>query len=361
MDAAARIKHLAHEHGFGSCGLATVPEDGHAPRALALQEWLSAGRDGPIDYVAKSAATRMNLRARFPWVKSILCAAVYYDAQERGERGRDLSAHVARYARGRDYHLVLTKRLKALGQALEAAQLCGRAHYYVDTGPVLERAWAELAGVGWIGKNTCLIHPRHGSFMVLGELLLDVAVVPDASATDHCGSCRRCLDACPTGALPQPGVLDANRCIVTWNLEQKGLVPEAQWAEQHGWAAGCDICQTVCPFNARTHAADVELLQPLPWQSMTLAEAIEMDEATFDRAFAASALRRTGWKGLRLGAITAAGNVGTKACRASLEKCLQDQDADIRERAAWALCFIACPGGKEETEDLVHRESHADA
>jgi epoxyqueuosine reductase len=340
MTASAHIKSLAREHGFALSGIAAVPEDGTAPRALALEAWLQSGRHGPLEYVKENAATRMNLRERYPWARSLLCVAAFYDAEEKGERGRDLIAHVARYARGRDYHLIFTKRLKALGKALEAAGLCGRAHYYVDTGPVLERAWSERAGVGWIGKNTCLIHPQLGSFMLLGELVLDAAVEPDPPQTDHCGTCTRCLDACPTGALPAPGVLDANRCIVTWNLELKGAVPEAQWAEHHGWAAGCDICQTACPFNAPERSAagpDEELARPAPWQALTLADAISMDEAAFDQAFQASALRRTGWKGIRLGAITAAGNTRAASCRKVLADCVNDSDVDIRARAAWAL------------------------
>lgn len=339
MNSSAAIKSLAQAHGFALCGIAAVPEDGAAPRALALESWLRNGHAGPLEYVRENAAERMNVRARFPWARSVLSVACFYAHDERGARGRDLIAHVARYARGRDYHLIFTRRLKALGKALEAAGLSRRAHYYVDTGPVLERAWAERAGLGWIGKNTCLIHPRLGSFMLLGELILDTAIASDPPETDHCGSCTRCLDVCPTGALPAPGVLDANRCIVTWNLEQKGAVPESQWAEHHGWAAGCDICQAVCPYNAPARAteADEELNRPLPWQTLTLAEAIGMDAAEFDRAFQASALRRTGWKGIRLGAITAAGNVKAENCRAALEKCLADADADIAARARWAL------------------------
>ncbi|MCW8133820.1 MAG: tRNA epoxyqueuosine(34) reductase QueG, partial [Planctomycetota bacterium] len=325
---AEAVKNLARAHGFALAGLAAVPADGAAPRALALDAWLKNGHAGPLDYVKENAATRMNLRERYPWVRGILCVAAFYDARAQGERGRDLAAHVARYARGRDYHLVFTRRLKALGKALEAAGLSTRAHYYVDTGPVLERAWSERAGLGWIGKNTCLIHPRLGSFMLLGELLLDADLEPDPPQTHHCGTCTRCLDACPTQALPAPGVLDANRCIVTWNLEQKGLVPEDRWAEFHGWAGGCDICQAVCPFNApeRAPAPDEELARPLPWQALTLAQAIGMDEAEFDRCFQASALRRTGWKGIRLGAITAAGNVKAASARAALEACLNDRD-----------------------------------
>ena len=235
------------------------------------------------------------------------------------------------------------KRLKKLSTALTEAGLCAKAHYYVDTGPVLERAWAEAAGIGWTGKNTCLIHPRLGSFMLLAELILDVAVEPDAPSVPHCGTCRRCLDACPTGALPSPGVLDASRCLVTFNIESSGRTPREFWEAQQNWAAGCDICQEVCPFNSprRIAPADPELATPLPWQSLTLRDCIGMTLEQFDAAFQASTLRRLGLKGLRLGAMTAAGNVGADDCTPALKNAVTETDPEIVERAKWALDRIA--------------------
>lgn len=348
MNVADAIKALAAEHGFALHGLAAVPPGGQAPQAEFLAAWLADGRHGPLHYVAQSAAARGNVHTRFPWARSVLCVGAYYGGEPRGQWGRDFIAHVARYAHGRDYHLVFEKRLKSLSRELLDAGHATQARYYVDAGPVLERAWAQAAGLGWVGKNACLIHPRHGSFLVLGEILLDHALPPDAPATDRCGTCTRCLEACPTQAFTAPGQLDARRCIVTWNLEQKGLVPEAQWTEHHGWAAGCDVCQTVCPYNAPTRGPqpDPELAASRPWHGLSLAEAIGLSKADFDRLFEASALRRTGWKGLRLGALTAAGEVRQEALRPALEACLSDADADIRARAAWALSRLeaAKPG-----------------
>jgi epoxyqueuosine reductase len=179
--------------------------------------------------------------------------------------------------------------------------------------------------------------------LILGVLLLDAVLDPDPPHDRHCGTCTRCLNACPTRALRAPGLLDAARCIATWNLEQKGDVSEDQWPAVHGWAAGCDICQEVCPFNApaRTPPGDEETVPPLPWQSMSLSDAIGMDRATFERAFRSSALRRTGWKGVRLGAITAAGSERLHGAREALHACLEDPDAHIRARAAWALQRLA--------------------
>jgi epoxyqueuosine reductase len=310
---------------------------------LELGAWLRQGLHGPLDYMPATSDRRANIRARFDWARAVLCVALFYDGQPRGEKGQDLSAHIARYARGRDYHRIFERRLKRLSAALIAAGLCTKAHYYVDTGPVLKRAWAEAAGMGWTGKNTCLIHPRLGSYMLLAELILDTAVEPDAPALPHCGTCRRCLDACPTQALPAPGVLDASRCLVTWNIESDGRTPREFWEHQGGWAAGCDICQEVCPFNApkRIAPADTELAVPLPWQALSLADCIAMQTPQFDAAFQGSTLRRLGLKGLRLGAITAAGNVGAESCRATLQAAAREADPEIATRAQWALERLA--------------------
>ena len=334
-----KAKALAAEYGFTLQGIALLPEDGLSPRAQSLAAWLENGFHGPLDYMQESSQTRQHVTQRLPWMRSVLVLGAFYEGLPRGVAGEDLVAHVAGYARGRDYHLIFQRRLKKLCAALVGSGVCRRTHWHSDTGPFLERAWGEAAGVGWSGKNACLIHPRLGSFFLLSEVFMDSTPEPDRPMPNYCGTCTRCLDACPTQAFPAPGVLDANRCLVTWNIERRGETPKELWAEQGAWAAGCDICQTVCPYNAprRVSLPDAELAAPLPWQSMSLADCIRMDEATFDRAFPASALRRTGLKGLRLGAITAAGNLKLENCREALIKSLSDVDNDIRDRAAWAL------------------------
>ncbi|HYF51717.1 MAG TPA: tRNA epoxyqueuosine(34) reductase QueG [Planctomycetota bacterium] len=344
-------KRLAAEHGFPLSGIALVAEDGLSPGSDAYAKWLGAGHHGPLDYMHYTREKRVNLRARFEWARSVLAVAAFYDAEERGTPGIDLEPHVARYARGRDYHRVFAKRLKLLEEALRNAGVCSRTWHYTDTGPLLERAWAEAAGLGWVGKNACLIHPRLGSFMLLAEIVMDSTPAPDKPEPFHCGTCTRCLDACPTHAFTAPGVLDARKCLVTWNIEEQGRTPPEYWEKQGAWAAGCDICQTVCPFNAPSRVAspDLELAQKLPWQEMSLADAITLTPDRFDQAFTASALRRTTLKGLRLGAITAAGNVKSQTCVAALRECLRDPDEDIRVRAQWALEQFGttrpCPSG----------------
>jgi len=337
-----RIKAVCAEHGFPIQGIARVDPETESPNAERYGQWLERGLQGPLDYMLRTQYVRRKISKRFAWARAVVCVGAFYDGSERGEAGRDMVAHVARYARGRDYHRIFQRRLKRLSNALIVENLCSRAHYYVDTGPVLEKAWAAAAGLGWIGKNTCLIHPKLGSYFLLAELVLDSSPEPDAPAADHCGSCRLCLDVCPTQALPEPGVLDANRCLVTWNIEERGNTPRELWPQQGQWAAGCDLCQSVCPYNSpqRLPAPDEELSRPLPWQELSLADCITMDAKEFDRAFPGSALRRTSLKGIRLGAITAAGNTKSGYCREALQKCLNDADEDIRSRAMWAAEMI---------------------
>jgi len=344
----AAARKLAAEHGFPLSGIALIPDGGRTPRAAALARWLEKGLHGPLGYMRKTQAAREQLRTRFPWANSVLALGAFYARPAASQDKGRLSAHVARYAHGRDYHLVFERRLKKLARALQAAGVCSRAHWYVDTGPVLERAWAEAAGLGWIGKNTCLIHPRHGSFLLLAEIVMDSMPEAGRPEPDHCGSCTRCLDACPTHALAEGGVLDARRCLATWNIECGGQTPKELWAAQGAWVFGCDICQEVCPYNAppKAPAPDEELAAPRPWQDLTLADGIVLTAAQFGRAFSASPLRRGGLKGLRLGAITAAGNGQAPGCEAALQECLGDSDAEIRARAEWALAKLAGPLGE---------------
>jgi len=333
----SRIRDLAHEHGFTLAGLAAVPNDGRTPHSDRFEDWLKRGFDGPLEYVSRSASQRVLLHERYPWVKSVLSVGAFHDGRKCGKAGHDLLAHVARYARGRDYHQVFEKRLKKLAQALLSAGLCGRTHWYVDTGPVLERAWAAEAGLGWIGKNNCLIHPRHGSYLLLGELLLDIASVAPERVSNYCGTCRRCLEACPTGALVAPYMLDASRCISTWTLEMKGAAPPSG-IKSCGWVAGCDICQEVCPFNGPDRLTEGdEVFAKAGWHGLALADMIQLSRQDYDEAFKASALRRTGWKGLRLNAIRVAGQMQGKGLEVALRSCLADTDPDICHAAREAL------------------------
>ncbi len=303
----ARVKDRAYALGFDLVGIAAL---GPADTAPALERWLAAGYDGDMAYLARGAAKRADTRLPVPGAKSAVVVALDYG-------GRAPDGPVARYARGDDYHAVMVERLGALHEWLNAA--VGRAvpgKAYVDTGPILERDLARKAGLGWFGKNTNLINPKLGSFFFLGELLVDLELAPDAPfAAEHCGSCRACLDACPTQAFVEPGVLDATRCISYLTIELRGEIPSGfrEAIAAGGHLYGCDLCQSCCPWNGK-FAREVRepAFQPRAAiagkDAATLArEILAMDEDDFRVAFRGSPMKRATRAGLRRNAAVVAG------------------------------------------------------
>jgi epoxyqueuosine reductase len=257
---------------------------------------------------------------------------------------------ISLYARGDDYHEVLGERLRALAEALEPlAGIAVSSRWYVDTGPVLERHHAARAGLGWIGKNTCLIHPELGSWLFLGVVVSDLALEPDAPEPDHCGTCRACLDACPTDAFPEPYVLDATRCLSYTTIELRGAIPEPMRAGQGERVFGCDVCQEVCPWNTRAGRpvppdplALRARLAPRPvWQEANLRWLLELDEAGWQRATRHSAVRRAHHRGLLRNALVAAGNSGDPALVPAVERHARGGDALLAEHARWALARLS--------------------
>jgi epoxyqueuosine reductase len=257
---------------------------------------------------------------------------------------------IARYAGGEDYHDVLGERLRALAAALEPlAGVPVAARAYVDTGPVQERVFAAYAGLGWIGKNTCLIHPQLGSYLFLGALITDLALTPDEREPDHCGSCRACLDACPTQAFAAPYVLDATRCISYLTIESREAAPLAL-REAHGELVfGCDICQEVCPWNTRERRSvpmdRVGLrarLAPRPeWVAPALAWILDLREDAWRLATRGTALRRAKYRGLLRNALLAAGNSGDASLLPRVRRHAESADSMLAEHARWALARLA--------------------
>jgi epoxyqueuosine reductase len=286
---AARVKELAREMGFDLVGIARPEPAAHGE---ALRAWLAAGMHGAMTYLARGVEERVDLRKKFPWAKSIVCVGLaYWQKQEAGNEKQEGVGKISRYAWGRDYHKVIEGKLKKLEKRVREA-LGGEAaggmeiRSYVDTGPILERELAARAGLGWIGKNTMLIHPRHGSWFLLGEMVLPVELEPDAPIADHCGTCRRCIEACPTGAIT-PHCVDSRRCISYQTLENRGDVPQDLWVKMReaGYLIGCDICQEVCPFNGEmrvlaTHEADFAPRAPAP--TVPLAQVLAWQEQEWD-------------------------------------------------------------------------------
>ncbi len=289
-----RIKQKALEVGFHKVGIAIVPvnSDDEKVAVTSLQSWLNRGYQADMAWMANPK--RQDLRLVMPEVRSLICVALnYYTAHDRPKGDR--YAKISRYGWGRDYHRILHKKLKALSTWLEAQGEDIHARYYADTGPVQDKFWAQQAGIGWIAKNSNVITRDYGSWVFLGEVLTNLELVGDRPHTSHCGTCTRCLDACPTGAITQPYVVDANRCIAYHTIENRAeTLPETITPHLQGWVAGCDICQDVCPWNQRfAQESDVADFQPYPGNvDSTLAELAELTDEDYDRRFPASALRR---------------------------------------------------------------------
>jgi epoxyqueuosine reductase len=296
MDAQARaeaIKRKAHELGFLACGVARAGFlEEEAPR---LEQWLRDDRHGAMGYMADHFDKRLDPRELVPGAKSVISLAYNYftPSQQRPDAPK-----LSTYAYGRDYHKVLKQRLKPLMQFIGDTFGDVAMRAFVDSGPVMEKAWAQRAGIGWVGKHTNVIRQQHGSFFFLCEVITDLELVPDAPATDHCGTCRRCIDACPTQAIT-PYAVDGSKCISYFTIELKDAIPQEVKGRFDDWVFGCDVCQQVCPWNRFSAPHTEAAFAPKPeLMSLTREEWHGMTEVVFDRLFEGSAVKRTKYTGL---------------------------------------------------------------
>jgi len=333
---AARAKALALEAGFDLAGIARAD----APRELAfLAEWVARGHAGEMGYLTTQVAKRSDLRTAFPWARSVIATALQYDTPH--PYSTDAPADrgwIARYAWGDDYHDVMKVMLDRVVARLQVEAGPFTARVYVDTGPVVERAYAAAAGIGAWGKNTCLLHPEHGSWFFLGEAVTDLDLPADAPRADMCGSCTACLTACPTGAFPAPYVLDATRCISYLTIEVKGDVPEEMREEMGRHVFGCDICQDVCPWNRRRRHQGDPAFEPRPGLvAPDLEELAGLDEEGFRERFRRSPVKRAKRRGLLRSVAMALGNSGDPGKRPILERLARDDDPVVSEHARWGL------------------------
>ncbi len=291
----ATIKEKALGLGFSRVGIA-IAEPKLTLENERLQAWLAMGYHADMAWMA--SPKRQDLSQLMPSVKSVICVALNYYTPHAHVQDQNI-AKISRYGWGRDYHRVLGKKLKAFCAWLESLELPEfpniQTRFYVDTAPIAEKSWAQRAGIGWIGKHSNLITRDYGSWLFLGEVLTNLELEPDQPHAEHCGTCNRCIQACPTDAIAQPFVVDANRCIAYHTIENKAeTLPEPIAANLNNWVAGCDICQDVCPWNQRfsqpTHEPDFH-----PYQhnlARPLAALAEISEPEWDKAFTGSALRR---------------------------------------------------------------------
>lgn len=287
---AANVKAKALAVGFDFVGIAPARPSQHRDH---LRRWLDDGRHGSMRWLAERFDERTDVTRYQPGAQSVICVAMNYFAPLKepaeGERG----GRVARYALGDDYHEVMKRRLHQLADWLRAEFLDAQTRACVDTAPLLERELAARAGVGWIGKNTCVIRPGVGSWFFLGEVVTTLPLPPDEPAADHCGSCTRCIDACPTDAITAPYELDARRCVSYLTIEHRDPIPDEQAAGVGDWLYGCDICQDVCPHNHRPPTATRAEIQPR-FESGTLdaAEVSSWSEEEYRRRLRGSAMKR---------------------------------------------------------------------
>lgn len=331
------IQQRAQALGLDAVGVMR-PQPG--PERKRFQEWLRRGFAGEMGYLARDPQRRTDPRKVFPDVQSILVVAMNYYPGPRQALLEDATrGYIANYALGRDYHRVLYKRLRTLLREMQthlSPQIQGRI--YVDTGPLLEKALGERAGLGWIGRHTNLILPRKGSWYFLGTILLNCPLPEHRPASHHCGRCTRCMDICPTGAIVAPYVLDARRCIAYLTIEFRGTIPTELRPLMGNRIFGCDDCQWVCPWNRFAQKTREMAFQPrAAWDQRTLIQWMTLDDAGFQREFQGTPIRRLRRGPFLRNVAVALGNGKDPKAIPVLQRALRDPDPLIREHSAWAL------------------------
>ena len=334
------IYDAARQTGFDLCGIAPVDLPGK--HVHHLEEWLAAGHHGTMEWMKRRE--RADLRKLAPWVKSVICLGLNYWLPE--EKRGVASDMISIYAQGRDYHDVMKRMMEqmldTLFQKLPAGSVAGfEAKIYIDTGPILERAYAESAGLGWIGKNTCLINEHRGSWLFLGEILTSLELPTEVPPADRCGTCTRCLDACPTGAFDAPYQLDASKCISYQTIELRGSIPEAHRPGLGTHIFGCDICQEVCPWNSRAKPTQVPDFLPLEIFKRggvaTPQRLAQLGPSEFRQEFHGSPLLRPKLQGVLRNAAVAMGNGPHADALAVLENLAKDENEVVASHARWAV------------------------
>ncbi len=354
-----KVRVLGVEVGFTEAGVVALPHGNQLRDAERFDQWMDAGRGGNMHYLSRATGDGKRVRAQvatpFPWARSaVVCFASYHVDQALSTQPAPVgSGWIARYAwtskvdekgvrRPSDYHKILLKRMKALEERLHAELGEFESRAYVDTGPVVERTLAAAAGLGWTGKNTCLIHPKLGSFGFLAVLLTSLELGaeegPPLAVPDRCGSCTRCIEACPTDALIAPYQMDARMCISYLTIEHKGPIEPALMDGMGRQVFGCDICQDVCPWNRKAPISNDPELEP---RAELVNPALEwlagLDEGAWERLFNGSPVRRAGFQGFRRNLAVAMGNSGQGHFAATLRDWAAAADEGLRAAADWAL------------------------
>jgi epoxyqueuosine reductase len=336
------IKSTARDLGFDLVGITTA--DPFPDADLVFQRWIDDGMHAGMDYKARHRDRVGDPRAVRAGTRSIIAVGMnYYAGEPESAPGDDeLRGRIARYAWGDDYHLVMEDRLRALAGVL-SGHGAALARYYVDTGPLLDRAIAQRAGLGWCGRHSCLITKEFGTWVVLGEVLTDLVLRPDQPASGDCGLCENCMhgsEACPTGAIVASGVVDARKCISYWTIEHRGWIPREVRPTLDDMIFGCDLCQDACPFNRLARPTTHAEFRPRPGTGTrpALLPLLNVSEEEYQRRFRRSPIKRATRSGLRRNVAVALGNLGDRRAVPELVRAMGDpEDPVVRGHAVWAL------------------------
>ncbi|MFM7378036.1 MAG: tRNA epoxyqueuosine(34) reductase QueG [Erythrobacter sp.] len=339
---AEEVRERALGHGFAVCGFAAAVEDPLRPERL--EEWLGEGHHGSMEWMATRLEHRRSPQGLWPEARSVIALGMSYAPghDPLALEGSDSHARISVYAQGRDYHDVVKKRLKALARWLVETVQGAQVKVFVDTAPVMEKPLGEAAGIGWQGKHTNLVSPTHGSWLFLGAIYTTLDLAAAEPHRDQCGSCRACLDACPTEAFPAPYKLDARRCISYLTIEHKGPVDEALRPMLGNRIYGCDDCLAVCPWNKFASEAQAirEFLPRAELVAPRLGELLALDDAGFRALFSGSPIKRIGRDRFVRNCLYAAGNSGNAALAGQVETLARDLDPVVAEAAEWALARL---------------------
>ena len=333
-DLKTQIKDKALELGFSLFGVSPAdPLEG----AAFYARWVAMGYAGEMDYLKRNIEKRGDLTKIVPGARSVICLGMEY-LQPSPKSFSTTEGRFASYARGDDYHKLIKTRLFELWDFMKSKVSDVSGRVYVDTAPLLERELAERAGVGWRGKNTLLINKHRGSYFFLSEIVSTLEVSPDEPATDHCGNCTKCLDACPTDAFPDPYVLDASRCISYLTIEHKTSIPEELRPKMGNWVYGCDVCQDICPWNKRAKVSKEPAYNSRDgFDTPPLIEWMQLDKESFNQKFRGNPAKRPKRRGLLRNIAIALGNSGDQLGIPALIVALTDEEVLIRSHAAWGL------------------------
>jgi epoxyqueuosine reductase len=330
----AEVKEKARSLGFDLVGVAPL---GSFPETAFYPKWLESGYAGEMQYLERQKTAKLKPESVFSGAKSVIVCAMNYNAARPGTQFDRLHAWISRYAWGEDYHDTLKRKLEQLAEWIEHKSP-HRTRAYVDTGPLLERVHAKYAGIGWFGKNTCIINQQMGSWLFLGCILTDLEVESDSPVPDRCGSCTRCIDACPTKAIVDPYVLDSRKCIAYTTIELRGEISPADREGIGQHLFGCDICQDVCPWNRKAPHSENPVFAPKPglfWPEID--QLLDLGEDDWRNLVRGTSMKRAKIKGLLRNLMVVVGNSGVRDFLPKLRKFLAHDDEHVRSHAQWAV------------------------